>query len=47
MTEEFSSKTRTVFIATEKTHYKKEIIGGSRLGLSIFMLEITSPRKAK
>ncbi|EAS01836.2 zinc carboxypeptidase family protein (macronuclear) [Tetrahymena thermophila SB210] len=45
--EDFSAKSRTTFITTENTYYKKEIIGGSRLGLSLFMIEITCPKKFK
>ncbi|EGR32133.1 zinc carboxypeptidase family protein, putative [Ichthyophthirius multifiliis] len=47
ITEEFNLKTRSLTIQSESIFYKKEIIGGSRLGLSIFGIEISSSKKKK
>ena len=36
-------KTKSIIIKTEHIYYKKEYIGGSRLGIPIIELEITAP----
>ncbi|EGR32975.1 zinc carboxypeptidase family protein, putative, partial [Ichthyophthirius multifiliis] len=45
--DEFNQKTRSLTIITENIFYKKENVGGSRLGLAIYLIEISASKKIK